>query len=95
MFRVFCDNPFEQWTRFAGFVLAQQTLAEMCPCVDVLRVTFERCAIARLGFVQLSLLKIDIAQLRVVMRFIQMMDLRLEFFDPAPIVGAGKLKPTR
>src|SRR5688572_15447449 len=60
--------------------------------VDILRVPFERRAIAGFGLGQFALLKIDVAQLRVVMSFVQMMDLGLELLDAFSIKGAGQFK---
>ena len=63
--------------------------------VDVLRIPFQRRAVTHLRLVQFALLKINVAELRMMMRFVQVMDLRLEFFDAATVVSAGQFKSAR
>jgi len=63
VFRIFGDDSFEEGARFGRPFLAQQTLTQMRARIDVLRVAFQRGAIAAFGLLQLALLKIDIAEL--------------------------------
>ena len=61
--------------------------------IDVLRVSLHRGTVARLRLVELALLKVDVAQLRVVMWFVEMMNLRLQFLDALSMAGTGEFKP--
>src|ERR1043165_10224828 len=63
--------------------------------VQVLRVAFQRRAVATLGLFQFALLEINVAQLRVMMRFVEMMNLGLQFLDAPAIVRAGQLESAR
>src|SRR5205823_9882359 len=72
-----------------------QALAQMRPGVDVVRFPFQRRPVTLLRFVQFALLKINVAKLRMMMRFVQVMDLRLEFLDAATIVRTRQLEATR
>src|SRR5262245_44187870 len=67
----------------------------MRPGVDVVRVAFERGTIARLGFGEFALLKIDVAQLRVVLRVVEMVNLGLQFLDTLSVERAGEFESTR
>src|SRR5215471_10631299 len=63
--------------------------------VDVAPVAFHRRPITALGLVQLALVEINIPQLIVVVGFVEMMDLSLEFLDSAPVMRAWQLEPAR
>ena len=93
--RILGANFFQQRARLLRFLFAQQALAQVRPRVDVLGVPFQRGAVAGLGLVQLALLKIDITELGMVVRLVEMMYLRLEFLDPAPIIRARQLEAAR
>src|SRR5258706_2829391 len=95
MFRVFGDHAFEEGAGLDGLLLAQEALAEMGTGVDVVRLAFERGAIAGFGLVEFAASEIDIAELKVVMGFIEMIDLRLELFDTLALVGAGQFETAR
>ncbi len=88
-------DPFQQRSRFRRFFLAQQTLPQVCPGIDVLCVTFQRRPICRFRLVQFSLLKINIAQLEIMMCLVEMVDLGLEFLDAFAILRAGQLESAR
>jgi len=45
-----------------------------------------------LGFFEFALLKINVAELRVVVRLVEVMNLRLQFLDAAATVRAGQFK---
>src|SRR2546423_10739132 len=92
MLRILSANSFEQRQRFRGSFLPKQALAKMRARVDVLGVAFQRGPVACFSLLEFALLKVDIAQLRMMMRFIQMMDLGLQFFDPFAIVRPGKFE---
>ena len=83
VFGIFGDDAFEQRARFGGAFQAEQALAEMRAGVDVLRVAFQRGAVTGFGLGQFALLKINVAELRMMVRLVEMMDLRLEFLDAA------------
>src|SRR5690349_16217365 len=55
--------------------------------IRITRVTFDRRAVTLLRFGQFALLEINITQFRVVMRLVQVMDLRLQLANPMPLVG--------
>src|SRR5262249_23684628 len=63
--------------------------------VDVLRVALERRAITGVGLVEFALLKINVAELGMMVRLVQMMNLRGQFFDPPPVMGAGQFESAR
>jgi len=92
MFRVFGDDAFEQWAGFGWTFQAKEALAKVSASVDVLRIAFERGAVTGLGLVELALLEINVAQLEVVMRFVEVMNLGLEFLNAATLLGARQFK---
>lgn len=92
---IFGDNAFEQRQTFGSSFRAEQALAEMGTGVDVGGVAFHGRAITAFGFVEFALLKINVAELGVMMRLVEMMNLRLEFFDPFAVVSAGQLEAAR
>ena len=86
--RIFGADTFEQRQRFRSSLLAKQALAEMGASVDVLGVAFECSAIAGFRFLEFALLKVDVAELGVMVGFVEMMDLGLQFFDPSAVLRA-------
>ena len=90
--RLFCANFLQQRARLFRFLFPQQALAQMGAGIDVVGIPLQRCAVTRLRLVQFALLKINIAELRMMMRFVQVMDLRLKFLDAATVVGARQFK---
>src|SRR5436305_115561 len=92
MLRIFGDHAFEQRTGLDGFLLAQETLAEVRAGIYVVGLAFERGAVAGFGLVQFAAPEINITQLKVVMGFIEMINLRLELLDTMALVGAGQLE---
>src|SRR5687767_5232936 len=95
MFGIFGDNTFEEGPGFLRLVLAEQALAKVGSGINVLRVALQRRAVTGVGLVQLALLKIDVAELRIVMRFVDMVNLRLKFPDPFAVVRAGQFETAR
>ena len=95
MLGIFGADPFEQRPGLGGLLLAQQALAEVRTGVDVLRFAFERGAVTGFGLVEFALLEVDVAKLRMMMRLVEMMDLRLEFLDAATVMRAGQFKAAR
>src|SRR5579864_8315319 len=95
MLGVFRNDSFQERTGFGGFVCAQKTLPKMSARINVLGITLERRAIAGFGFIQLALLEVNVTHLRMMMSFVQVMDLSLEFLDSAAVMGAGQFKPPR
>src|SRR5687767_4398453 len=89
------DHTLEERTGFLRLVLAKEALAKVSASVDILRVAFERGPIARIRVVEFALLEINVSKLRVVVGFIEVMDLRLEFPDSLAAVGSGQLKAPR
>src|SRR5947207_15282585 len=63
--------------------------------IAILAVTFQRGAVVRLSEIELPLLEIDIAQREMMVRFVEMVNLRLQFLDTTAGVGAGKFEATR
>lgn len=92
MLGVFGDRALEEGASLGGAFETEEALAKMGPSVDVLRVAFKSGAIAGLGFVELALLEVNVAQLEVVMRLIEMMNLSLEFLDAAAVLRARKFE---
>src|SRR5262245_7985977 len=92
MLCVFGNDPFEEWPGLGGLFLTQQALCKVGSGIDVLRVPFERRAITGLSLFQFALLEIDVAELRVVMRLVEMVNLSLELLDAAAIESAGQFE---
>lgn len=67
----------------------------MRPGVNVVRIALERGAIARLCPLEFAALKINVAQLRVVIRFVGVMNLRFERFNAFACLRARQLEPAR
>jgi hypothetical protein len=86
-------DAFEEGAGFGGAFLAEEALAEMGAGVEVLGIAFEGGAVAGLGLGEPALLKIDVGELGMVVGFVQMIDLGLEFFDAFAVVGAGEFEP--
>src|SRR4051794_8979883 len=62
--------------------------------IAVSAVAFEGSAVVSLGQVELALLKINIAQRKMMMRFVEMVNLRLEFLNAPPGMGTGQFEAT-
>jgi Na+/H+-translocating membrane pyrophosphatase len=92
VFGVFRDDSFEKRPGLRWAFQAKKALAKVSASVNVLRIAFERGAVTGLGLVELALLEINVAQLEVVMRFVEVMNLRLEFLYAAALLGAGQFK---
>jgi hypothetical protein len=86
------DHTLDQRAGFGSALLSQKTLAEVCPGINVLGIPFHGSAVAGFGFVEFTLLEEDIAKLGMVMSFVEVMNLRLQFLDLASIAGAGKFE---
>src|SRR5207249_12279824 len=87
---------FEEGARLGWPFLAQQALTEMCAGIDVLRIAFQRGAIAAFGLCQFALLKVNIAQLKMMVGLIEMVNFGFQLFDSAPVVSSGQLEaPSR
>ena len=95
MFGILDANAFEQRTGLGRLFLAEETLAQVALSIDVLRVAFQCGPVTGLGLVQFALLEINIAQLEIMVRFVEMMDLGLEFLNPGALVRPWKLKAAR
>ena len=95
MLGILGDDGGKQGAGFGGFVLAQEALAKMGAGVEVLRIAFQCGAVAGLGALEFALVKVNVAKLGVVVRFIQVMDLGLELFDAAAVAGPGQLEAAR
>ena len=93
MFRVLPHDAFEQRLGLGGAFLAQQALAEMRPCINVLRLAFERGAVTRLRLGQLAALKIHVAELRMMMRLVEMMDCASSSLMRLRLCVPGNSKP--
>ncbi len=89
---VFRHHALQQRQRFRWALGPQQALAEMRARVDVLRVAFHGCAVTFLCLLQFALLEINIPELRVVMRLVEMMDLRLKLLDAPAVHSAGQFE---
>ena len=64
-------------------------LTEMGTGVEVLPVALQRGAITRLGLVEFALLEINVPELRVMVRLVEVINLRLQFLDAAAILRAA------
>src|SRR5262249_13914199 len=85
-------HSFEERPRFGRALLAEQTLAEMRARIDILGVPLERRPVTGFGFGELALLEINIAELGMVMRFIEVMNLRFQLLDPPAAVSAWQFE---
>src|ERR1035441_287496 len=65
----------------------------MRPGVDVRGVAFEGGAVAGLGLHQFALLEEEVAELGVMVRLVEVMDLGFELLDAAAVERARQLKP--
>ena len=92
---IFGDDAFQERFGFGRAFGAQEALAEVGAGVDVLRVAFHGGAIALLGFVEFALLEINIAELGVMMRLVQMMNFGLEILDATAVHRAGQFEAAR
>lgn len=72
---------------------AEQALAEVGEGIEVVRIAVEGGAVAGFGLGQFALLEVDVAELGMVVGFVEVMDLCLEFPDATAVVGAGQLEP--
>src|SRR5439155_1561966 len=62
---------------------------------NVERVAFEGRAITTLSHLQFAVLKIDVPQLRMMMGFIEMMNLRLKLLNAPTVMRARQFKSAR
>jgi len=92
MLGIFRGDSFEQWARLSGAFLTQQALTQVRTRIYVLRITLEGGAITFLSLVEFALLKINVTQLRIMMRLVEVMDLGLQFPDATAVMRAGQLK---
>src|SRR5215471_4174729 len=67
----------------------------MCPSIDIHWIPIQRSPITTLCQFQPPLLKIDVPQLRMMVRFVQVMNLGLEFFEPPAIMRPRQFKSGR
>src|SRR5262249_8343390 len=95
MFWILGHNALEQWASLGRFLLPEQALAQVRSRVNILGIALQGGAIAGFGVLKLALLEINVAQLRVVMSLVQMMNLGLELLDPAPVKGSRQFETTR
>src|ERR1022692_14066 len=95
MLWIFGDDTHQQRARLGGFFLTQQALAEMRARVYVQWIALHRGAVAGLGQSQFALLEINVAKLRVMVRLVEVMDLRLKFLDAAAVICARQFKSAR
>ena len=72
--------------------MAQQTLSQVRSGIDILRVTLEAQPGNKLRLYRVCLAGINVAQLRMMMRLIEMMNLRLQLFDTSTVVSAGQTR---
>jgi hypothetical protein len=92
VFWVFGNDGFEEGAGVGGLVLAEQALAEVGPGVDVLRVAFHGGTVGGLGFCELSLLEVNITELKMMMGFVEVMDLSLKLLDAAAVLSSGQFE---
>jgi hypothetical protein len=83
---------FEEGAGFVEFSLPQQALAEAGLEIGILRVTFDCGAVGSLGLGKFSLLEVNPGELGVVVRFVEVVDGGLQFFDPLAVEGAREFK---
>jgi hypothetical protein len=69
------NTPSNKGPRFRRAFLPEQALTKMCARVGIVAVPFQRRLVTRLCFLILSLLEIDVAELRMMMRLVEMMNL--------------------
>ena len=57
--------------------------------IDVFGIPFDRCAIAGFGLFEFALVKVNVPELIMMVRLVEVVNLGLKFLDPAPVVRAG------
>ena len=77
---------FEQRLCFSRALEPKQALPQMGADILILRIAFERAGVALEGLLKLPLLKVNVTQLKMMMGFVQMMNLGLELLDAAAVV---------
>ncbi len=78
MLRILRADAFQQRQRLLRLVPARQAIAEMRADILVLRIALVGRAVTRLGLVELALAEIDVGQLQMMMRLVEMMDVGLQ-----------------
>ena len=86
------DDAFEQGPGLVGPFQAEQALAKMGAGVEVGGVTFERGAVGFLGVGKFAALEINVAELEMMVRVVEVMDFRLELADAGAALRAGQLE---
>jgi hypothetical protein len=92
MFGTGLNDALQHWRCFLGATLTEEALAEVGLKIDVGAVALDGGAIAGFCFLELALLEIYVAEFGVMMGFIQMMNLALEFLDAIAIISAGEFE---
>lgn len=92
VFWIFGADLLEEWFGFLGALLAEEGLTEVGAGVDVGGLAFEGGAIGFFGFVEFSFAKVDVAELEVVVGFVEVIDLCFKFFDALTGAGAGEFE---
>src|SRR5436190_17777247 len=95
MLSVFGDHPLKQRPRLSRLALAQQALTQMRSRVEVLRIALESCSVTCLRLLKPPSLKINVAKLRMMMRFIEVMNLGLKLLNPPAVVGTRQFEAAR
>src|SRR5262249_5554510 len=89
---LFMHDAFENGAGFGGAIQTDEALAQVRPGINIFRLALERGAITFLRFFQFASLEIDIAELGMVRGIVNVIDLRLKFFDAPAALCPGKFK---
>jgi hypothetical protein len=95
MLRIFVNDFLQDRPRFFGPCEAQQTLTVMGDGVDVFRIAFQSGDIFFLRIAQFALREINVSELRMMVRFVKMMNLILQFLYATPLPSAGQFEGRR
>jgi hypothetical protein len=86
-------RPTMAMRRFGGTFQTEQALAEMRAGVNVGRIAFERGAVTFLRLGKFAALKINVAELEMVVGVVEVMDLRLKLLDAGAACAPGSSNP--
>jgi len=89
---IFAADGVEQRAGLGGTLQPQQALAKMRAGVNVVWLALQRGAVAFFRLGEFSLLKINVAELEMMVGVVEVMDFGLQFLDAGAALRAGQLK---
>src|SRR5204863_8951916 len=82
----------EERRGFSGSALAEKALAKVGLEIGVGAVAFHGGAVGFFGQIEFALLEIDVTEFGMMMGFVEMVNMGLEFFDAAPFVSTRQFE---